>query len=230
MGTRVGCRGAHRGRGPGSRLWILPRDDGNARRRDRRRGSGSITGRRRVRRGGDRQEEPPVMAASRDGEWPRQVRPPVTHPLVRLRPPARRDRPRRPQREPCRPGRAARRPTTGPHVTHESRAGEQIFVRTNCRLLRRASLPRRETICPYEPRVHVRNALSSVTPYPPFEPNAPGHSEARGPWGATWGGVVEWAHVTMSAILHQVGDVDANDADRMEEGASLGAEDGSEFR
>ena len=33
----------------------------------------------------------------------------------------------------------------------------------------------------------------------------------------------------MSAILHQVGDVDANDADRMEEGASLGAEDGSEF-
>jgi amino acid permease len=34
----------------------------------------------------------------------------------------------------------------------------------------------------------------------------------------------------MSAILHQVGDVDANDADRMEEGASLGAEDGSEFR
>ena len=33
----------------------------------------------------------------------------------------------------------------------------------------------------------------------------------------------------MSAILHQVGDIDANDADRMEEGASLGAEDGSEF-
>ena len=36
---------------------------------------------------------------------------------------------------------------------------------SNCRLLRRASLPRRETICPYERGVHVRNR-ARVHPYP----------------------------------------------------------------